>query len=241
MFYFDLIELMYFHSLFDVAGEVRVPSLQNGGPGWEGGGDRPPAHQPSHPPAPGDQGALPGPPGTQPPPPGPAEGAGGGGGQMNKKPTRRPGVKPPPDRAKRSIYLFSLKNPIRQLFIKVNSDNWEIQNGNLFLFLLDNRSKMVWSSYSFNYFGYLHITSRIHPFPQRRLQRHQWLPRGDRDHLHCRLHRRVLHEDHRSRIHRLPNCLFKKLLEHPWLHHRDDWVGVLCNNLVKTQLPLTLL
>ena len=40
--------------------------------------------------------------------------------QMSKKPTRRPGVKPPPDRAKRSIYLFSLKNPIRQLFIKVN-------------------------------------------------------------------------------------------------------------------------
>ena len=39
---------------------------------------------------------------------------------MNKKPTRRPGIKPPPDRAKRSIYLFSLKNPIRQLFIKVN-------------------------------------------------------------------------------------------------------------------------
>merc|ERR1740131_208846 len=43
---------------------------------------------------------------------------------MNKKPTRRPGVKPPPDRAKRSIYLFSLKNPIRQLFIKITEAKW---------------------------------------------------------------------------------------------------------------------
>ena len=102
---------------FCVSGEVRVPGLQNGGPGWEGGGEGPaPAYQP--------QGALPGPQGApQPPPPGQAQGEGaGGGGQMNKKPTRRPGIKPPPDRAKRSIYLFSLKNPIRQLFIKVNSN-----------------------------------------------------------------------------------------------------------------------
>jgi len=43
---------------------------------------------------------------------------------MSKKPTRRPGVKPPPDRAKRSIYLFSLKNPIRQLFIKITEAKW---------------------------------------------------------------------------------------------------------------------
>merc|ERR1719204_2338907 len=43
---------------------------------------------------------------------------------MNKKPTRRPGVKPPPDRAKRSIYLFTLKNPIRQLFIKITEAKW---------------------------------------------------------------------------------------------------------------------
>jgi len=41
-----------------------------------------------------------------------------------KKPTRRPGVKPPPDRAKRSIYLFKLKNPIRQLFIKITEAKW---------------------------------------------------------------------------------------------------------------------
>merc|ERR1719342_198442 len=43
---------------------------------------------------------------------------------MNKKPTRRPGVKPPPDRAKRSIYCFTLKNPIRQLFIKITEAKW---------------------------------------------------------------------------------------------------------------------
>ena len=107
---------------FSVSGEVRVPGLQNGGPGWEEGGERPaPAYQPR------EQGALPGPQGApQPPPPGPQGDGAGGGGQMNKKPTRRPGIKPPPDRAKRSIYLFSLKNPIRQLFIKVNSKNLHI-------------------------------------------------------------------------------------------------------------------
>ena len=38
-----------------------------------------------------------------------------------KKPTRRPGVKPPPDRAKRSIFLFKLKNPIRQFCITVSN------------------------------------------------------------------------------------------------------------------------
>jgi len=102
-------------------GEVRVPGLQNGGPGWEGGGERP---APTYQPQPGEQGALPGPQGAaQPPPPGPQT-EGGGGGQMNKKPTRRPGIKPPPDRAKRSVYLFSLKNPIRQLFIKITEAKW---------------------------------------------------------------------------------------------------------------------
>ena len=95
-------------NLRHVSGEVRVGGLQNGGSQcWEGGGGA----------------------GSQPPPPGPAPAAitdsapapapAQGESQMNKKPTRRPGVKPPPDRAKRSIYLFSLKNPIRQLFIQV--------------------------------------------------------------------------------------------------------------------------
>jgi len=41
-----------------------------------------------------------------------------------KKSTSRRTVKPPPDRAKRSIYLFSLKNPIRQLFIQVTEAKW---------------------------------------------------------------------------------------------------------------------
>jgi len=91
-------------------GEVRVPGLENGG--WEGGGA--PTFQPSNPPS---QPPPPGQPGD-PPPPAPQTD------QMNKKPTRRPGVKPPPDRAKRSIYLFTLKNPIRQLFIKITEAKW---------------------------------------------------------------------------------------------------------------------
>merc|ERR1719397_21464 len=41
-----------------------------------------------------------------------------------KKPTRRPGVKPPPDRAKRSIFLFKLKNPIRQFCITITEAKW---------------------------------------------------------------------------------------------------------------------
>ena len=151
-----------FFKLNSFSGEVRVPGLQNGGPGWEGGGERSaPAYQP---PQPGEQGALPGPQGAaQPPPPGPQ--TEGGGGQMNKKPTRRPGIKPPPDRAKRSIYLFSLKNPIRQLFIKVNINFKISPKMNYHVCVLDNRSKMVRSSHPFNNSGYLHLTRRIHPFP----------------------------------------------------------------------------
>ena len=76
-----------------------MPAIENGGGGQGGQGG---VQQPSQ-------------------PPGLQEGqTGEKQDQMSKKPTRRPGVKPPPDRAKRSIYLFSLKNPIRQLFIKVN-------------------------------------------------------------------------------------------------------------------------
>ena len=77
-----------------VSGEVRVPALQTGGGGQQN-------LQPVQASGPDQQ-------------------AGERQDQMSKKPTRRPGVKPPPDRAKRSIYLFSLKNPIRQLFIKVS-------------------------------------------------------------------------------------------------------------------------
>ena len=41
--------------------------------------------------------------------------AGGGG---EKKPQRRVGAKPPPDRAPRSIYCFSVKNPLRKKCIE---------------------------------------------------------------------------------------------------------------------------
>lgn len=91
-------------------GEVRVPALQNGDgapPVWDSGGGG---------------GSYPGPPSNGPPPP-PGEDPNNGGEAM-KKPSRRPGVKPPPDRAKRSIYCFSLKNPIRQFFIGVTEAKW---------------------------------------------------------------------------------------------------------------------
>ncbi len=38
---------------------------------------------------------------------------------MDKKPVRRIGAKPPPDRAPRSIYCFSLKNPIRKKCLQI--------------------------------------------------------------------------------------------------------------------------
>jgi len=97
-------------------GEVRVPAIQNGGdfPGtetWESGGAQVPDSRPSNAPSNG------------PPHIGGAQDTGEKTEAM-KKPTRRPGVKPPPDRAKRSIFLFSLKNPIRQFFIQVTEAKW---------------------------------------------------------------------------------------------------------------------
>ena len=63
--------------------------------------------------------------------------AGGGGdgekSETMKKPTRRPGVKPPPDRAKRSIFLFKLKNPIRQFCITVLSSTFPTVTKIIFL------------------------------------------------------------------------------------------------------------
>ncbi len=38
---------------------------------------------------------------------------------MDKKPLRRIGAKPPPDRAPRSIFCFSIKNPIRKKCIQI--------------------------------------------------------------------------------------------------------------------------
>merc|ERR1719340_418400 len=84
-------------------GEVRVPALAEG---WEdgGGGDPQPPLKSQQPPQQGDPQAEKS--------------------ETMKKPTRRPGVKPPPDRAKRSIFLFKLKNPIRQLFIQITEAKW---------------------------------------------------------------------------------------------------------------------
>jgi len=84
-------------------GEVRVPALESeGGGGWESGGGGQGAHQPAP-----QQGTM----DTDKT-------------ETMRKPTRRPGVKPPPDRAKRSIFLFRLKNPIRQFCITVTEAKW---------------------------------------------------------------------------------------------------------------------
>ena len=51
--------------------------------------------------------------------------AGGPGGTGQQKPpakqVRRIGAKPPPDRAPRSIYCFTLKNPLRKLCLQVKA------------------------------------------------------------------------------------------------------------------------
>ena len=85
--------------------------MSGGTPAVEGGAGAPPA------PYNGEPGAVPG------------NGAGPGGGtgdpaaekpsMMDKKPVRRIGAKPPPDRAPRAIYCFSLKNPIRKKFLEI--------------------------------------------------------------------------------------------------------------------------
>ena len=64
-----------------------------------------------------------------------------------KKPTRRPGVKPPPDRAKRSIFLFKLKNPIRQFCITVTQQLiiFRTKIDICFFFFSDNWSQVVWN------------------------------------------------------------------------------------------------
>lgn len=53
------------------------------------------------------------PPAGGPVPPAPGQGL------MDKKPVRRIGAKPPPDRAPRAIFCFGLKNPIRKKFLEV--------------------------------------------------------------------------------------------------------------------------
>lgn len=63
-------------------------------------------------------------PGSPPSGPGPGGGRGVNGmeekppGAAERKPARRVGAKPPPDRAPRSIYCFSVKNPFRKKCIE---------------------------------------------------------------------------------------------------------------------------
>merc|ERR1719340_469688 len=84
-------------------GEVRVPALAEGGEDG-GGGDPHPPLKSQQPPQQGDPQAEKS--------------------ETMKKPTMSPGVKPPPDRAKRSIFLFKLKNPIRQICITITEAKW---------------------------------------------------------------------------------------------------------------------
>ena len=55
---------------------------------------------------------------------------------MDKKPVRRIGAKPPPDRAPRSIYCFSIKNPIRKKFLQVVE--WKAFEALILLTILGN-------------------------------------------------------------------------------------------------------
>jgi voltage-dependent calcium channel L type alpha-1D len=63
----------------------------------------------------GDQQAGGGATGAAPPPVPPAPGQG----LMDKKPVRRIGAKPPPDRAPRAIFCFGLKNPLRKKCLEI--------------------------------------------------------------------------------------------------------------------------
>ena len=81
---------------------------------------------------PGDPGAMMSPNGTSPgqqqtspdgqaffPPGGGPPGGPDGAPPAEKKTIRRVGAKPPPDRAPRSIYCFSVKNPLRKRLIEL--------------------------------------------------------------------------------------------------------------------------
>lgn len=87
-------------------------------PGSPVGAMPPSGHTPSGPGpgggAPGDPGGAMGPGGA----PGAPGAPGGQAGPAERKPARRIGAKPPPDRAPRSIYLFSSKNKFRKKCIE---------------------------------------------------------------------------------------------------------------------------
>jgi len=82
----------------------------NGGGGMAGGAGAPDAA--NNPAYGGDPNAAPAvmPPGAQAPPTQSL---------IDKKPVRRIGAKPPPDRAPRSIFCFSVKNPIRKKCLEI--------------------------------------------------------------------------------------------------------------------------
>ena len=89
----------------DPGGDPNLPPDDEEGGPWES-----PPSGPGGPYAgPGgvNPGATSGPPGSVPP-----------GGVPERKPARRVGAKPPPDRAPRSIYCFTVKNPIRKKCIE---------------------------------------------------------------------------------------------------------------------------
>ena len=92
--------------------------MSGGTPAVEGGAGAPPApYNNGDPGAPTGGGAGPG--GGAAPPPAQAPPAEEKPSMMDKKPVRRIGAKPPPDRAPRAIYCFSLKNPIRKKFLDI--------------------------------------------------------------------------------------------------------------------------
>lgn len=76
------------------AGAGAAPPYEGGDTAMNGGAPVPPAPPMMQPPAPGQS-------------------------MMDKKPVRRIGAKPPPDRAPTSIFCFSLKNPIRKKCLQI--------------------------------------------------------------------------------------------------------------------------
>lgn len=84
----------------------------NGGGGMAGGAGAPEAAMPPYggDPNANNASSVPQPPGAQAPPTQSL---------IDKKPVRRIGAKPPPDRAPRSIFCFSVKNPIRKKCLEI--------------------------------------------------------------------------------------------------------------------------
>ena len=141
-----------------------------------------------------------------------------------KKPARRIGAKPPPDRAQKSMGCMSLKNPIRKLCIAIVE--WKPFDFFILFTIMGNcvclavytpfpgqdsndtnavlvRScihKNIAVSYLFFYSGKSRICFPLH------------------------IHSRVPYENCRTRIYPTSKRLFEKCLEHTRLYNSDDWV-----------------